>query len=454
MSPHDYPAAMTFSLADHPDEGDPLQLIVPMRKKLGGLVTTGISSEHGAQFVHSLAPVLQAVSDELLTHLRNATLPVSQPLRILSAATEQLYENCAQIVPQEEYLFQQMLIAQLSGLRLKPGFWSKAWYLARQSVGVSGQSPVFGSMLALAAVQPESLAPPELIFLAKLIQGHGDKIQIQQQRPNQESNWYWLDCSQNLAPSALRRRQSPAGPEVLYFNCGEVGRHFSTLLGHLETGVPASQLDIIPEGSQSVCINALRRALTHWTAPPTRGIPRRKGSTRVQVCVRLGELWTALRSEHVSVDNYSDWLVINENPNGYALMHLAGPVGGVVPGSVLGLRVSPAEPWSICLVRWVRTENPENVELGLELMAPQARAVRVAAANSTTPPVAALLLSALPRSGPREALLISQGQYSRGRFTLITESDQRVKLTACQPGELRHRTSSVEIFEFERQPLA
>ncbi|CAB1369942.1 hypothetical protein [Denitratisoma oestradiolicum] len=450
--PNSSPIAATLAWLSREDDPDPLQNLVPLRRHLRGLLAASLSPAQGRELATTLLPRLAATENALLGLLRNASLPLAPPLRTLTQVMGQVHELQTQVSPSREAsLLRQMLIGFLSGVRLPAGFWMRVRDAMKMETDAATGLP--GAMLALAAAQPESFAPPELIFLGKLIHDQGDKVRVQRHRPDQDGDWYWLDCAQDQLPVALRRRPPPREGDLIYFHCVDLGEYFASRLVHLEAGIPVRQLDLPAEEDQAVCISALRRALMHWTKPPTRTQIRRRSNRRVQVCTRLGEIWDLLRDGATGLNHCSDWLVLNENPSGYALMHLSGETGGLVAGSVLGLRPTPATPWSIWLVRWVRTENADNLEVGLELLAPGAVAVRIATNNATAEPVAALLLTSPPRLDQREALLIPRAPASRRDFTLLTESRGRIKLTACRPGSLRHQTSSVEIFEFERLPL-
>jgi hypothetical protein len=93
------------------------------------------------------------------------------------------------------------------------------------------------------------------------------------------------------------------------------------------------------------------------------------------------------------------------------------------------------------------------VELGLELIAPSAEAVRMARVGRNAKgqePVSALLLPPLPRLDRTEAILTPRGHYAQGTFTLLGEKDGKVQLTSCITGRLAMQTAAAEVFEFER----
>ena len=122
-------------------------------------------------------------------------------------------------------------------------------------------------------------------------------------------------------------------------------------------------------------------------------------------------------------------------------------------GSTLGVRSASDDSWAICLVRWARSDNPEHVELGLEVLAPSAQAVHLAANAPGAEARPALLLPALPRLERGETLLALQGSHGQGGFTLIAEEDGRVRVAQCQPLDMKLRTNSFELFAFGRNEM-
>jgi hypothetical protein len=76
-------------------------------------------------------------------------------------------------------------------------------------------------------------------------------------------------------------------------------------------------------------------------------------------------------------------MVTNESPDGYALMHMSGQTDDVRIGDIIALQAvdeqtGMSQAWHICIIRWAISENPEHIELGLQILAPSATAVELA----------------------------------------------------------------------------
>ena len=47
----------------------------------------------------------------------------------------------------------------------------------------------------------------------------------------------------------------------------------------------------------------------------------------------------------------SNWMVVNESPDGYAIMHVSGKAGAITVGDVVALRTETGNNWQLCIIR-------------------------------------------------------------------------------------------------------
>ncbi|MBA3032671.1 MAG: hypothetical protein KKF85_04895 [Gammaproteobacteria bacterium] len=315
----------------------------------------------------------------------------------------------------------------------------------------------FNRMLALAVAQPESYTANELAFLIDYLQATPTKtFWLSPQDAPPHSAW-WLDPSRDQPPHAVARRRPSAHETNLFiFDCTPLAHMARAHLVELTSGTPPVTLGLPPAATTEDFRNTLSCAADRWSGPSKRQQARRPGNYRVEICASAGALWHYLggdgkaNMEAAYPLATSDWLVTNESGGGYALFHVAGPCAGLRSGTALGMRLLESNTWSVCLVRWVRSDNSAHLELGLELIAATAQAVRLAY-HGTNASVPALLLPAQPTLQRGETLLTLRGQFSPGTFTLLAEDVSGIHLCDCETGQLAMLTSSIEIFEFTRR---
>ena len=352
-------------------------------------------------------------------------------------------------------LSQQYEVAQLVCAPAPRDFWQQAqtfYGLIGTGSDADAATRRMKVLLALAAAQPEGFSPRETAFLAAYLQEQAAAVEFRPASEPRSDDEFWLDATHGFPPTAAVRRVPPADTP-LYFSCTALSQLARGHLADLERGATPETLGLPRDALSADYRDVLARAAQRWANPPKRETHRRRHGYRVQVCTQMGALWQ--QSDHAAAEvelPASDWMILNESPSGYAIMHVAGELAGLVAGSAIGLRPAADKPWNICVVRWARSENPEHIELGLEVVAAQAHAVRIARRGpaDAQAPFPALLLPPLPALQRGEALLTARGSFAPGAFALIDETSGHVRVAECSAGQLAMHTACIEIFEFER----
>lgn len=483
-------------LAEPPGE-DPLLDLVPLRQHVAEIAELRLPVPHRLKIGELFQQRAERIDDALTPLLLDVKLPlpgylatVAQGLIGLRAELGETWlKLAAEANPKElarihrsrsqiclngvHNLSRQLNASLLIAAPTPAHFWRNAqalYHIAHDAVDPAATLPVelgaidvrFKAMLALTAAQPEGLAPREIAFLAEYLEAHAAATRIDPIRPDNAGDWFWLDASLDQPPVTMARLQ-PYSEKCLYFRFGELAELAARHLDQLNDGVPPLKMGLPLQAAGADYRNALERARQCWATPRRRSFNRRPQTLTVSVCTQLSSLWTALESdlrpEPVSTEcalTYSDWTLLNESPSGYAIVHVVGEVAGIVPGCAVGLRTVPGAAWQICLVRWARSKSNGHLELGLEVLAPSARPIRIQALTGRSPesPVAALLLPALPALHRGEAILAGRGDYNARPFTLLQEDDTHLKVVECMPHRSLIETSSVEVFEFIRNSTA
>jgi hypothetical protein len=480
-----------------PQQEDPLLDLVPLRNHIAAIGSLGLPVLHRLKIDELLQQRAERIDSTLTPLLLDVKLPlpahlgtVAQGLIGLRADLGETWLKVAgDAVPQELdrirrsrtqiclqgifNLSRQFIASLLIAIPTPMNFWRNAqalYHRAHESVDPTSTLPAemsaidarFKAMLALTAAQPEGLAPREIAFLADYLEIHAAVARIDMIRPESTGDWFWLDATLDQPPVSLSRL-IPEGGLCLYFCFGELAELAARHLDQLNQGAPPATLGLPLQAAGADYRNALERARQCWAAQKKRSFSRRPQALRVEVCTQLSTLWAALetdsKQEPTSTDcelTYSDWTLLNESPSGYAVAHVVGEVTGIVPGCAVGLRTGDGAAWQICLVRWARSKGSTHVELGLEVLAPSAKPVRIQALTSRNPepPIPALLLPALPGINRSEAILAIRGDYNARPFTLLQEQDARLQIVECMPHRSLIETSSIEVFEFIRNASA
>lgn len=361
-----------------------------------------------------------------------------------------------------ELLGEQFTVAHLAGNSAPYGFWLRAHTLFLGSQPLAGDNGSTGDadaaykyLLAFSATQPEGLSSPEACWLADLLSGSAADTKVSYTPPGENDlGWFWIDPDQDTPPISDNRRAPPPVEGLIYFSAEELARKATTWIDALEAETPS--LDGLPVGLPATeAATLLRRVREYWATPPHREHSRRRNQYAVRVCAGLESIWKMLReSGSARQDAYtSEWMVVNESPTGYAIMQVTGTASDLVAGMALALRRNEDDPWTLSVVRWIRTETPEQIELGLQVIANTAKPVTVGfrSGNQTRPMRPALVLPPIAALGRQQAILAPAGTYSARRFMLVSDTN-RLYVAQGRLLSLDMQTSAVELFQYEIDP--
>lgn len=346
------------------------------------------------------------------------------------------------------------------------GLWQKmhAAYRSARRLGVhettSTRSPqsveqLYAAALLAAIAQPASFCAQELEFIVSFIETSINPGNILDTAPQEGRGVFWIDLDRDFPAHALIRRLPPGNMPVLYFTCDPAAHRTGEVLAALEKGTPASSLGLPDFANTHAGRGVLRRLTQLWGKPGKRKFPRRRQSYRVNLCFGLEQLWTLIREPNKSYE-ISEWMVTNESPDGYSLMHMSGQtenakVGDIVAVQALGERAELEPLWHVCIVRWALSENPEHVELGLQQLASNVIAAELARPmDMESKHISALILPEMLPLRPHAGIVVKTGllPLDARRLVLMIEKDN-LEIREVHPTELAEQTASIEVFNIE-----
>jgi hypothetical protein len=423
-----------------------------------------------------------------LPRLHEASLPISRRQRqrvrilldVLETLTQDYFNTLAELFDPDakrsvhsphislrramETIAWQVRITHLIAAPNPSGLWQQlhsAFLTARRlgledipgAQGTSSIRLIYVGTLLTATSQPASFSPDELEFIETFIGECAPAVDLVESPPPNSDGIFWIDLDRDFPAHALIRRIPAPDARVLYFSCEAIAELALKKRTALMQGVPAEALGLPPFADTSAGPSTLLRLSQIWGHPAKRRFPRRRQSYRANLCSGLGNLWQLMKSPQTP-GSLSEWMVTNESPDGYSLMHMSGHTNHLRIGDIVALQAlddhAEATPtWHVCIIRWAVSENPEHVELGLQILAPKAIAVEVAHTygQESGRNVAALILPPAPPLRPTQALVVPAGLLKENtrRIVVVIEADN-LEIREVQATSLDEQTSAIEIF--------
>lgn len=476
-----------------PAPTDPLQDLQPLRGHLLTMAEMPLTPQQRHQLLGQIYDRTTAAIGALLPTLCEAGMPLPRRVRSMVKSTQDLLDRLVQeqlatlddplekylvkgLCPQpaqtlwrcQHLLYRHLLISALAAAPAGVGIWERIHrtFVIAQERGLSLETPAgaptsivqeYGNALLLGCAQPASFTSDELIFIADITRRYGNLVEFTGATDEGHHGLFWIDPNRDASAVALNRRIPPPETQVSWFSCDRLAARLQDLLTKLELGRIPRQLGLPEFAATLAGKSVLRRLIRFWGAPARRRFNRRRQNYRATLCSGLEQLWRLLRAPDPSAIDTSNWMITNESPDGYALMHLSGPPGDLQVGDVVALRPERQEDqaaacspldWQVCLVRWALSENPEHLEIGLQILAPHAlSATVVAPQRETNQHLAALLLPQIPNLRLVEALAVPAGslRQNEGPLVLLTERDN-LEVREVHTAALEEQTGSVEVF--------
>lgn len=320
-------------------------------------------------------------------------------------------------------------------------------------------------ILATAVLQPESLTVREQAWVFDYLELIAATADLSWRQIQPEESVFWLEVNGSSGPIATIRRPPLPGSKVLYFSAMALAKRMAEQIEWLELRVTDAELlglerdgDLLdpdssglPMGLKPVeALSLMRRMRDRWSLPASRTLPRRRTLYEVQVCVGLRNIWRMLKRGKPDND-IDNWRVVNESPGGYALLSVGDFKSTVTPGDALILRQGIGEPWILCVVRWLRHDRADSVEVGLKVIShdfyPLSIVFRGSGERGTTP---ALGIPAGEQRA-RPSVMTPAGTYSSRRFVMVRDMAQ-LYVAQGRVINLETQTAGIELFQYEIDP--
>jgi hypothetical protein len=406
------------------------------------------------QLVRSLQDLLRLLAEDLLSPPDDPSgqrPPVASPEQQL-ALWRSLYA-----------LAQHLLISDLTASPAGAGIWRQLHqtYEAARRLGVTGNTPegaasslenVYYSAVLLGCAQPASFTALEVDFVATYLHHFAHLIDANADTTAETPAAFWIDPAQDAAAVACSRKPAPPETHVRYFSCERIVALLKKQLLALKAGGLPQQIDLPEFAGTPAGRGVLRRLIAYWGEPGKRRFSRRRQNYRAVLCAGLNSLWSLFQDGGAATIETSSWMIINESPDGYALMHVSGKTGGLCVGDVTAIRIESGEGWQIAIVRWALSENQEHLEIGLQLLATGAVPAYLAlpAEPGERSRRSVLILPKIKPLRSSDLLVVPSGalENQSGNLVLVVEKEN-VSVREVRSTQLDEQNGFIEVFSID-----
>src|SRR5690606_16154625 len=307
---------------------------------------------------------------------------------------------------------------------------------------------IYRRALLLAFAEPLKLMRGELDVVREWIERYGDQAELLPANGsrNGQHGAFLVKTQRDQAGHSLSRRlQGPGQPNdsiLCTLRLVEVLREQADRMTQPARGQVGR-----PEARDVDTLDLLRRMARQWDSAPGRRHERLRTHSRVNVHLGIDGIWQSLNAVDPQHVHASEWIITNEGAGGFALVHDQGEIEPIRVGDVIGIRMQRDDNVHVCVVRWVLSDHPGHLELGVEEMAPTAHAVSIRQLHDEVGrnPEPVLLLPEVPALNQAPAILAPLVPLDTTCELNLGELQSRVRVKATQ---LLERTVSVQLLQF------
>lgn len=487
--------------------GRPLDAAVLMREEIEILNRQRVNADTRFKALESYQPALFNLKETLAIQYCNESSPLSKHAKEYAAAAESLllelsYGYKLALIDQQnklislggnkskaiivqramEALFQLSMVYYQTYFSVPASVWSDLHQLyfyavqyELQDINVAPDSDsqinsislIYKQALLLSLTYPQHLATSDMKFVAEYVRQYAHLAQLIDLAPLTNLAGVFLirlNGKEPPVPYLKVAKQTNAGGDILLVTV-ELARLLNDQIQMLQSG-NLSALNDLPDNPTGLRhLDLLTYLIKHWGVSPKRGFNRENKTEGIELGVGLSAVHYLLKQESLlgaereqetsfsaedktkvpgGVPVSSRWQVLNVSATGLALRKLPNSVAVVRVGELFAIKLAEATHWSVGVLRWVNNNDKQQLDIGAELMAPEAQSVRIRAVGLYEYEQA-ILLPELPALGQPASLIAVSGVYSPARemdFN-FSSKNSRIMLT-----RLIERTSAFERFQF------
>ena len=471
-----------FNWLDSPLPAKPADELAQLHRQLGVWRASPLGGEQKALTLGRIYARGMSTVSSILAALSDVVLPIPIPrrtrqlIRSLQLLLRTLADDLQATVDAQPLgmppelarwqilhaLGQHLLVSSLVASPPAVGIWRQMHqtYEAVRRLGLTGaESPggratlqdVYYAAVLLGCAQPASFTSNEINFIAAYLARFAAGVEADLRAPPSPTA-FWIDPTRDAAAYACARNTPPPDTAVHYFSGARLAEQLRQQLAELESGAPAKTIGLPDFADTPAGRGVLRRLINYWGDPGKRRFPRRRQNYRALLCCGLANLWQLFQHGEESLPATSNWMIINESPDGYAFMHVSGKTGELSIGDVAAIRTESGKAWQICIVRWALSENQEHLELGLQILATRAVPALLAQPGERHDHAlqAVLILPEIRALRAGEMLLAPTATLSRLPSSLVLVVEQQnVAVREVRATRVTEQNSRIAIFSIE-----
>ena len=466
-----------------------LETAQSLQEELESLNRQKAAPDARVQALETYRPAIINVAEQLASHYCNAPLPLPEQDRQYAVLANTLWLELAYgykraILDIENKLFKfgnAKLLAlclhrTLDALRAQieiyyetyrtqpPALWSELHQiyaladqreLAEQTVNDPARqhslpiSHLYKQALLLSLADPQHLSQRDIKLTCDYIERFAGLAQLQRPALIENPAAVFLisgESDKPPVPLSKRLRKIDDHNDLLLLTMN-LARQIHLHIKQYQLGPFPPEAGLPESANQPRYQDLLTYLLRHWGASPKRIYNRTTKNDGIELSIGLPTLHKVLLENTAAGSGKSPrssrWQALNISAGGMALRKLPATEAHLHIGDLVGVRISHTTHWAIGVLRWASHTDNRHLDIGIQMLAPEAHPVSAIHNDQITPLLLLPEIAALKQSS---SLVGNPGTYSPAKIMELLQEDgssKRIMIT-----RLIERTNQYDHFQF------
>ncbi len=252
-----------------------------------------------------------------------------------------------------------------------------------------------------------------------------------------------LDSHKPPIPFIKSQTAPDASNDILLITL-DIARKMHQHLQLLQAGKLPPDQSLPADAVDSHYEDLLTHLIKHLGATPKRLFSRAKKDNKAHLVFGITDIYQMLDPTTKNNTKISVWQVQNTSASGYALRKFQSGEVSVKVGDFVAMKESVTSGWAIAILRWIIADEQNQLDIGLQLIAPSISTINIKSAKLTHFENALILPEISPLKQPM-SIVAAQGIYSPALVIDVMQDGTAKQVLATR---LLERTASFERFQF------
>lgn len=318
--------------------------------------------------------------------------------------------------------------------------------------------------LLMSLADPQHLTQKDIRLIAEYLAYHVKNAQITAVEPiESKPTTFTINLNSNDPPIPYSKQKEAPDPSTnVLLQTIDLVRAIHQDLTTLQKFQSPKDGSIPSDANRDDYIDLLSYLIQHWGIIPKRFYNRSPKNGELEL---VSGIFAAYQASHSGINLANDsasivlnspvnaqpvmpsrWQILNISANGMSVRRHPTADKNIKIGSLLGIKTKGEKNWSLAVVRWASCSSKERLDIGIQLIAPQALTA-TAQINGMNHDELVLLLPEISAVNQIATLIAPKSTYGPARQLTLTYGDQTKRIMLTKLIEHSHHFERIQFSE-------